>query len=167
MEESSLIPTDAITLTNEDAMDSARTAFPTGGIPDQFTELLIAERQGRILAEKAALAERQRSEKGQLIFDASNKITTLLHMISSLSQNKIQECTRIELFINQEQESGSMFQDTSKTPRKLRGCPPKPMPVLVYEPTRTAQRRFVAKETLQENILDGAKFARVIAASKE
>ena len=53
MEESSLIPTDAITLTNEDAMDSARTALPTGGIPDQFTELLIAERQGEFLQKKS------------------------------------------------------------------------------------------------------------------
>ena len=48
MKESLPNPTDAITVTNEDAAESAPAAFPPG-IPDHFMKLLIAERQGRIL----------------------------------------------------------------------------------------------------------------------
>ena len=45
MKESLPNPTDAITVTNEDAAESAPAAFPPG-IPDHFMKLLIAERQG-------------------------------------------------------------------------------------------------------------------------
>ena len=82
-QESLLNPTDAITVTNEEALEAAHAEFPESQ-PGEISDKLVNLCKRRLLAEKATLAERQGrllSERGQSILDASNKITTLLQMI--------------------------------------------------------------------------------------